>query len=146
MSSTPDLCSSLGLTGISQTICKSFETQPITLQLLYTMYEIVKPKLGLLTTGYEGIIRNNLRGIIIQNIILNQLPWLIAFVLLLLILWSYGVITGLMTAGIMVLTFFTTVVTIVISLLLNRASVYNTVDAINAQTKYNFTLFFNNLV
>ena len=86
MTTTNDLCSSLGLTDIEKIICESLEKDPLTANLLYKLFLRLEPKLPVITNGIEGIIKNNAIRIALRNAIMQQLPWLIGFFLIILTL------------------------------------------------------------
>lgn len=77
---SPDFCSRLNLPAIEQGICKAAES------LVYKVYEHVEPKLPILTNGIEEIIKKNATKIFIYDTIMQQLPWFITFLILIIIL------------------------------------------------------------
>jgi len=85
--SKQDLCSLFNLSGIEATICKTLENTPITANLLYKLFEMVEPKVPLLISGIEEILKKNATKIFIYDTIMQQLPWLISFLILITILW-----------------------------------------------------------
>ena len=83
---TNDLCSQFGLTGLELTMCKAFEKAPITANLLYNFFLKLEPKFPLLVDGLEDIVQNDIVKIIVSRTILQQIPWLIGFLIIMITL------------------------------------------------------------
>ncbi len=91
--SATDFCSTLNLSGAELAVCQAFEKTPITINLLYKMFEFVEPKLPILTNGIEHTVKKNTIDIFVKNTILQQLPWFLSFIMLVVVLRVLKVIS-----------------------------------------------------
>ena len=93
MTDPDDLCSKFGLSGLELSICKSMEKAPLTANLVYKLFSRIEPKLPVLADGIKDIVQGGVVKIIIQYSLLQQIPWLIGYILIALVLISTQVIT-----------------------------------------------------
>ena len=120
-------------------ICNTLSKTPITANFLYKIIEIYEPKFPLLTTGIEKIFKNNIIKIVISNLIFHQLPWLICFIFLLIILWSTKVISWYTFLGLLIFSIFI----VVISIFIYLYSIYDTLENLIHDTKVQLKLNLN---
>lgn len=138
-----DFCSELGLTGIDETICKSIESKPLTLNLLYKLFEIFEPQLPILMTGIENILKTNIIKIVIYSIILQQIPWLMSFCLIIIILWFSGIIPSYVAISLIIFSFIFTTFILVIYLNINLYFIEKMIKQTKTQAKLNLINFKN---
>jgi len=130
-----DLCSSLGLSG--NEICETVAKQPLTADFLYTIFEILEPKLPILTKDIVSVIKKAAVKILVRNAIMQQLPWLFGFFLIILTLLFTKTITGFSFIILFVISIVITAIVIGINLSLIRDDVEETVKRVTSQFKSN---------
>ena len=141
-----DLCSSLGLSGMGLAVCQSLEKTPLTANLVYKILERIEPKFPILTDNLEDIIQNNLVKIIVQNAILQQIPWLLGFLLITLSLLITKTIT--ISAFILLLIIATSITIIIVGFNLYsiRQQSKEIVKQVKSQIKSNVSKFKGQLI
>ena len=145
MSETPDLCGSLGFSGIALSICKTLANTPITGNLLYSFSQIIRPKLRFLTEGIDDVASGGIRSIIISNAILAQIPLFVSMILLMLILWYRGTITTIFVIELVVI-FALILTNTIITILINRQIINETKTDLQNQINNNLQKFMNAFV
>lgn len=139
--STNDLCAKLGLTGMDKIVCETMAKEPLTANMLYQLITMIEPKMPILTHGIEDIIKNNATRIVMHNVILQQVPWLLSFFLIILTL----VLTDTISVATFIILFISAILiaimTVGLYLYLNEYSLEKMVKEIKLQMKANMAKF-----
>ena len=138
---TNNLCAKLGLTGMDKIICDTMAKEPLTANMLYQLLTMIEPKLPILTHGIENIIKKNAIRIIIQNVVLQQVPWLLSFFLIILTL----VLTETISIATFIILFISAILIAIMTvgsyLYLNEYSLEKMVKEVKLQMKANMAKF-----
>jgi len=138
-----DFCSVLNLSGTNETICKTFENTPLTLNLIYRFFGIIESRIPLLTNGLEDIVKKNATKIFIQDIILQQAPWFISFLLMIIVLWSLKIISAGVFFFLLIISILITAILITVYSYRYKYNVEKLINEIKTQTKTNINNFKN---
>ena len=139
--SQSDFCSLLNLTDLEKSICQSLEKTPITANMLYQIFETVEPKFPILTTGIDGIIQKYTTKTFIRDGIFQQLPWLITFFILILMLAIIGVIPVSIFVILLIISILITGAIIYFYLRYNKTNAENLINEIKTQIRTNIGNF-----
>lgn len=138
---TNDLCTKLGLTGMDKIVCETMAKEPLTANMLYQLITMIEPKIPILTHGIEDIIKNNATRIVMHNVILQQVPWLLSFFLIILTL----VLTDTISVATFIILFISAILiaimTVGLYLYLNEYSLEKMVKEVKLQMKANVAKF-----
>lgn len=139
--STNDLCAKLGLTGMDKIVCETMAKEPLTANMLYQLVTMIEPKIPILTHGIEDIIKNNATRIVMHNVLLQQVPWLLSFFLIILTL----VLTDTISVATFIILFISAILiaimTVGLYLYLNEYSLEKMVKEVKLQMKANVAKF-----
>ena len=136
-----DFCSLFNLTGLDESICQTLEKQPITPNMLYTVYGKVSPNFSILTTNVENIIKQNAQKIFIYDTIFQQLPWIIMFLVLIIFLGVTGVLRVSVVVILIIIMLIVSAIFMFVYVKYNTNSVQNLINDINAQMGTNINNF-----
>lgn len=132
-----NICSNFNLSGINEIICNSLESTPIITNFINKLLENLEQKYTILSNGIEPIIKKYIIKIIIQNVIIQQLPWLMNFWFLIIILWLTKVISFNIFICLFLFSILFTFVMIIIYFQTNLYYFEKLIDDVKLQTKTN---------
>ena len=89
-----DICSRLGLTGVALTACRNLENT-ISTTNVYTALQIILSRSPQLTSGLTDIIKSHVVSAATSAVLAQQLPWIIGYIIILVILTTKQIITPL---------------------------------------------------
>ena len=135
--SQPDFCSQLDLSAFQAGICKQAQ------EVAYKAWDRIDPNLPLLTHGIEDTIRRNATRVFIYETIMQQLPWIISFIMLIIILWMFGILPTFAVFVILILSILATVIIIVIYMNQIKSNTEKLINELREQWNYNVNNFSN---
>jgi hypothetical protein len=132
-----DICSILNFTGLEASLCQSFEKQ------IAPLYSKINSNIPVLTNNLENIVKQNSKKIFIYDTIFQQLPWIIMFLILIIILAYTGVIKISTVIILIAIMLIVSAIFMYFYIKFNTDNVQNLINDINTQLGTNITNFKN---
>ena len=134
-----DFCSLLNLSGFEASLCETFEKQ------LTPVYNKVESNLPVLTNNLENVVKQNSKRIFIYDTIFQQLPWIIMFLILIILLGVTGVLRVSAIIILIIIMLIVSAIFMYCYIKFNNDNVQNLISDINTQLGTNLTNFKNSI-
>lgn len=135
MSQPADICSQLNLSGTVKSVCEMLVPP------LYELYQTIEPKLPILTAGLNDIIQKDQERFFIHNAIYQQLPWLVSFIALAIVLVIIKVMPFYLAVLLVILALLVTAMLVYLNLESNKRNIDRLIDDVQAQVSTNVANF-----